>query len=58
MFGKAFMGCTFTMIYVSTGEIYPTVVRVTALGLGSSLARVGGAIAPFVVLSVSLLFES
>ena len=58
MFGKALMGMVFTLIYVSTGEIYPTVVRVTALGLGSSLARVGGALAPFVTLTVSSAYCS
>ena len=58
MFGKALMGMVFTLIYVSTGEIYPTVVRVTALGLGSSLARVGGALAPFVTLTVSSAYFS
>ena len=53
MLGNALMGMVFTIIYVATGEIYPTVVRVTALGLGSSLARAGGAVAPFIALTVS-----
>lgn len=47
------MSITFSSIYVATAEIYPTTLRVTALGLGSSLARVGGALAPFIVYTVS-----
>lgn len=31
--------------------------RVTALGLGSSLARIGGAISPYIVLTVRLAFH-
>ena len=53
MIGKLFIETNFEMIYVVTAEIYPTTSRVTALGMGSALARAAGALAPYVVLSVS-----
>jgi len=55
MFGKAMAGMTFKMIYIATSEIYPTTARVTALGVGSAFARLGGAISPYLALSVSWL---
>ncbi len=38
----------FTVIYLYTAEMYPTVVRGTALGLSSLAGRIGGIIAPLV----------
>lgn len=35
-----------------TLQIYPTVVRSTGVGLGSSMARIGGMIAPLVAISL------
>ena len=53
IFGKATVETTFEMIYIATSEIYPTTARVTALGVGSAFARLGGAISPYLALSVS-----
>ena len=53
MLANALIGCIFMFLYVSSAEIYPTTMRVTALGLCSGLARIGGALAPFVALLVS-----
>ena len=38
----------FAIIYVYTAEMFPTVVRGTALGLCSLAGRIGGVIAPLV----------
>ncbi|KAF6037798.1 hypothetical protein EB796_003898 [Bugula neritina] len=51
MVGKLFIETNFEMIYVVTAELYPTTARVTALGLGSSIARAGGALSPYLILS-------
>ena len=57
MLAAALVGCIFMFVYVSSAEIYPTTMRVTALGLCSALARIGGALAPFVALLVSTLLN-
>jgi len=46
--GKFVITPCFSYIYVATMELYPTQVRVLALGAGSALARLGGAVAPFI----------
>ena len=51
--GTAFVQITFGMLYVVTAECFPTTFRATALGMGSGLARVAGAVAPFIVQTVS-----
>lgn len=40
---------TFIMVYLFCSEMFPTVVRNAALGICSTMARVGGMIAPFIV---------
>lgn len=39
---------SFQAIYIFTNELYPSVVRTTAMGLSSSMARVGLIVTPFV----------
>jgi MFS family permease len=48
--GKFGGASAFILLYVYTIELFPTVVRNAALGANSSSARVGGIIAPLVVL--------
>lgn len=43
---------SFTLMFLYAPEIYPTVVRSTGVGLGSSMARIGGMIAPLVAISL------
>ena len=44
--GKFAVACCFSILYTFSAELYPTCVRSSALGLNSSMARVGGAVSP------------
>ncbi|XP_072317068.1 solute carrier family 22 member 6 [Eucyclogobius newberryi] len=48
--GKGFTSSSFTTVYLYTGELYPTVIRQTGLGLVSTMARVGSMAAPAVLI--------
>lgn len=48
--GKFGGASAFILLYVYTIELFPTVVRNAALGANSSSARLGGVIAPLIVL--------
>jgi len=50
MFGKFGSAICTSSIYTITVELYPTVLRSSGLGLGSASSRVGGTIAPFVLM--------
>lgn len=45
---RAAANCAFTVVYISTGEMYPTSIRSTGLGTASAMARIGGFTAPFI----------
>ena len=45
---KALVTAAFTISYLYTAQLYPTSVRASAVGACSTMARVGGALAPFV----------
>nr|XP_026695296.1 organic cation transporter protein-like [Ciona intestinalis] len=47
LIGKMAVSGSYAVIYNYTAELYPTVVRSTAVGLGSMAARVGSIITPF-----------
>lgn len=47
MMGKFALTITYTIVYMYTTELYPTVLRNTALGVCSMAARIGGIIAPY-----------
>ncbi|XP_063381642.1 organic cation transporter protein-like isoform X1 [Cydia fagiglandana] len=42
------MSISFSTVYLYAGEIFPTVVRNSGVGLSSTVARVGSMVAPFV----------
>lgn len=54
LFGKACIAVSFAVIYNYTAELFPTVLRNTALGIGSMCARLSGALTPMILLLDSL----
>ncbi|KAJ8348267.1 hypothetical protein SKAU_G00268560 [Synaphobranchus kaupii] len=48
--GKGLTSASFTCVYLFTGELYPTVIRQTGMGLSSTMARVGSMAAPAVLI--------
>ena len=50
LIGKLFIAGSFAVIYNYTSEIFPTVVRNSAMGLGSMCARLAGAFTPLITL--------
>ncbi|XP_041657808.1 solute carrier family 22 member 6 [Cheilinus undulatus] len=48
--GKGFTSASFTTVYLYTGELYPTVIRQTGMGLVSTMARIGSMAAPAVLI--------
>ena len=53
MIGKMGITGSYNIIYVFTAEMYPTVVRNVAVGSSSMIARIGGALAPYINMLVS-----
>uniref|UniRef100_G3QCI4 Solute carrier family 22 member 21 n=1 Tax=Gasterosteus aculeatus aculeatus TaxID=481459 RepID=G3QCI4_GASAC len=49
MLGKFAVTAAFAIVYAYTAEIYPTVVRNTALGACSMASRIGSVIAPYFI---------
>ena len=50
MLGKFCISASFGVVYVYAAELYPTVVRNIGMGMATLAARIGGIIAPFIVL--------
>lgn len=50
MMGKLFIAGSFAVIYNYSAELFPTVVRNSAMGLGSMCARLSGALCPLIAL--------
>ncbi|KAM3919832.1 solute carrier family 22 member 6-A-like [Leptodactylus fuscus] len=48
VFGKGCLAASFSCVFLYTTELYPTVIRQSGLGLGSTMARLGGIVAPLV----------
>ena len=49
LLGKLCLASSFAVVYIHSGEIFPTTVRNSGMGLVSVAARVGGIMAPFIV---------
>ncbi|XP_077143822.1 solute carrier family 22 member 6-B-like isoform X2 [Ranitomeya variabilis] len=48
VFGKGCLAASFNCVYLYTGELYPTVIRQSGMGLGTMVARLGGIVAPLI----------
>ncbi|KAM9302162.1 solute carrier family 22 member 6-B-like [Gastrophryne carolinensis] len=46
VFGKGCLAAAFSCLFLYTGELYPTVIRQSGMGLGTMMARLGGIVAP------------
>ncbi|NWU02299.1 S22A6 protein, partial [Urocynchramus pylzowi] len=46
--GKGALAASFNCAYIFSGELFPTVIRQTGMGLGGTMARVGSMVAPLV----------
>lgn len=58
MTGKFGFTIAFSIVYIYTAEIYPTVLRNVGMGMCSSAARIGSIIAPYVIyLGLYLVFS-
>jgi MFS family permease len=44
---RMFINSQFSLLYLYTMEVYPTVIRAIAVGCASSMARIGAMITPF-----------
>lgn len=49
MTGKFGFTMAFSIVYIYTAEIYPTVLRNVGMGMCSSAARIGSITAPYVI---------
>nr|XP_014682585.1 solute carrier family 22 member 6 [Equus asinus] len=52
--GKGCLASSFNCIFLYTGELYPTMIRQTGLGMGSTMARVGSIVSPLVSMTSEL----
>ena len=48
--GRFCLSASFAVLYVYASELFPTVARSAGMGISSLSARIGGIIAPFIVL--------
>ncbi|XP_069665512.1 solute carrier family 22 member 6-A-like [Haliaeetus albicilla] len=48
VFGKGCLAASFNCVFLYTGELYPTVIRQTGMGLANTMARLGSITAPLV----------
>nr|CDQ08046.1 Bm12380 [Brugia malayi] len=54
--GKFGIAASFAVIYLFSGELYPTVVRALGMGMSSMVAGSGLILAPYVVRLVRFFF--
>ena len=49
LFGKLCIAGSFSIVFIQSGELFPTVVRNSGIGLCVSSARIGGVVASYFV---------
>ncbi|NXB57570.1 S226B protein, partial [Struthidea cinerea] len=54
VFGKGCLAASFNCVFLYTGELYPTVIRQTGMGLANTMARLGSITAPLVKMAGEL----
>lgn len=57
MGGKLCITASYAIIYTLSAEAFPTVVRNVGVGSSSMIARIGGALAPFINMLVSITYS-
>ena len=55
LLGKMAVSGNFTVIYIFSAELMPTVLRTLGVGCGSMCARVGSIMSPFIALTVNII---
>jgi len=55
MIAKAAIAGSFAVLYNYSAELFPTVIRNSAIGICSMSARMGGALTPQITLLVSMV---
>lgn len=50
LLGKLSLAASFAVVYIHSSEIFPTTLRPSAMGLVTVGARMGGILAPFIVM--------
>ncbi|XP_031561203.1 organic cation transporter protein-like [Actinia tenebrosa] len=48
--GRVLNSCCFNNVYLYTSELYPTVIRNVGIGFGSTCARIGAILSPYIVM--------
>ncbi|NXR40575.1 S22A6 protein, partial [Zosterops hypoxanthus] len=48
VFGKGCLAASFNCVFLYTGELYPTVIRQTGMGMANTMSRLGSIMAPLV----------
>ncbi|XP_068034760.1 solute carrier family 22 member 6-B-like [Anomalospiza imberbis] len=54
VFGKGCLAASFNCVFLYTGELYPTVIRQTGMGLSNTMSRLGSIMAPLVKMAGEL----
>ncbi|NXO89399.1 S226B protein, partial [Certhia brachydactyla] len=54
VFGKGCLAASFNCVFLYTGELYPTVIRQTGMGLANTMSRLGSIMAPLVKMAGEL----
>ncbi|NXA84879.1 S226B protein, partial [Thryothorus ludovicianus] len=54
VFGKGCLASSFNCVFLYTGELYPTVIRQTGMGMANTMSRLGSIMAPLVKMAGEL----